>query len=64
MIREGQTWKLHKQADAESRCDGRLVADGPASNSKRLVQCNVCGYLCAIPSSAEPSEYDQEAMRV
>ena len=61
-LREGETWKLHRQDDLGSKCDGRLRADGPCSNTKQLVVCSECGYCCAIPSSSEPAEFEQERM--
>ena len=61
-IREGQTWRLHRQDDPSSKCDGRLRADGPCSNTKQLVVCDLCGHVYAIPSSSEPAEFEQERM--
>ena len=63
MIREGETYMIHRRAEPDSNCDGRLIAVGPVSNTKRLVECS-CGYLCAVPSSVEPAEFEQERIAV
>ena len=64
MIREGETWQLHKHDDPRSECDGRLIADGPVSNGRRLVVCDRCGFVCAIPSGSKANEFDQERIEV